>query len=75
MIDDDGRGRGEVGGVTTPGAAGFARGPCSQAILERLHRETVSFEYNAIGPYLNTNLFAGDGSLLGHVQSALSVVW
>ncbi|MBP0079886.1 VapA/VapB family virulence-associated protein [Prescottella equi] len=38
-------------------------------MLERLHRETVSFEYNAIGPYLNTNLFAGDGSLLGHVQS------
>nr|AKG90540.1 virulence-associated protein VapR [Prescottella equi] len=80
LIDDDGRGRagrtfeGEAGGITTPGAAGFV-GVLFTSDLERLYRETVSFEYNAVGPYLNINLFAGDGSLLGHVQSgAISIL-
>nr|AFI49563.1 virulence associated protein E [Prescottella equi] len=74
IIDDDGRGgpgktfEGEAGGITTPGAAGYA-GVLFTSDLERLYRETVSFEYNAVGPYLNINLFAGDGGLLGHVQS------
>ncbi len=59
---------GEAGGITTPGAAGYA-GVYSRAISSGSTARRFRLSTNAVGPYLNINLFAGDGGLLGHVQS------
>nr|ARM37711.1 virulence associated protein A [Prescottella equi] len=59
---------GDAGGLTLPGAGAFW-GTLFTNDLQRLYKDTVSFQYNAGGPYLNINFFDSSGSFLGHIQS------
>ncbi|BCN46634.1 virulence-associated protein VapN [Prescottella equi] len=59
---------GQAGGVTIPGGGAFW-GSLFTGDLNRLYSDTASFEYNALGPYLNINFFDKNGVLLGHIQA------
>ncbi|BDC75044.1 virulence-associated protein VapL (plasmid) [Prescottella equi] len=59
---------GDSGGISIPGVA-VLEGTLFTEDLQHLYSDTVSFEYNAVGPYLNINFFDSHGTLLGHVQS------
>ncbi|BCN46627.1 virulence-associated protein VapO [Prescottella equi] len=59
---------GDSGGISIPGVA-VLKGTLFTDDLQRLYNDTVSFEYNAVGPYMNINFFDSHGTLLGHVQS------
>ncbi|HEY0737665.1 MAG TPA: VapA/VapB family virulence-associated protein [Herpetosiphonaceae bacterium] len=72
-----------TGGKTFDGNAGGASSPGGGALfgdvytddINRLYRDTVSFEFNATPVYLSILFFDGNSNLLGHFQSgALSTV-
>jgi hypothetical protein len=72
-----------TGGKTFDGNAGGASSPGGGALfgdvytddLNRLYRDTVSFEFNATPVYLSILFFDGNSNLLGHFQSgAISTV-
>ncbi|WP_238774471.1 virulence-associated protein VapB [Prescottella equi] len=65
---------GDAGGLTIPGAGAFW-GTLFTSDLQRLYKDTVSFQYNALGTYLNINFFDSSGGFLGHIQAgAVSAV-
>ncbi len=59
---------GDGGGLSVPGG-GALWGTLFTRDLQRLYDETVSFEFNAAGLFVNVNFFDKDGILLGHVES------
>lgn len=56
---------GHGGGLFTPGGGG-SWGHVYTKDLERLYRDTISFQVNATAVYLNVNFFDGYSNLLGH---------
>ncbi|WP_172685869.1 virulence-associated protein VapP [Prescottella equi] len=58
---------GYAGGLSIPGA-GIVWGTLFTDDIQRLYDGTESFEFNAVGPYLNVNFFDGRSTLLGHAQ-------
>ncbi len=68
-VEDDGKTfTGDSGGISVPGVA-VLKGTLFTEDLQRLYKDTVSFQYNAVGPYMNINFFDSHSTLLGHVQS------
>lgn len=59
---------GEGGGLSTPGGGAFW-GTLETSDLQQLYDETVSFECNGVGPYLNIKFYDSYGSILGSVQA------
>lgn len=65
---------GNAGGASSPGG-GALFGDVYTDDLDRLYRDTVSFEFNATPVYLSILFFDGNSNLLGHFQSgAISTV-
>ncbi|HEY0603384.1 MAG TPA: VapA/VapB family virulence-associated protein [Herpetosiphonaceae bacterium] len=65
---------GNAGGASSPGG-GALFGDVYTDDLDRLYRDTVSFEFNATPVYLSILFFDGNSNLLGHFQSgAVSTV-
>jgi hypothetical protein len=65
---------GKAGGLSTPGG-GALYGDVYTDDLERLYRDTVSFEFQGTPVYLSILFFDGNSNLLGHFQGgALSTV-
>lgn len=65
---------GNAGGASSPGG-GALFGDVYTDDLNRLYRDTVSFEFNATPVYLSILFFDGNSNLLGHFQSgAISTV-
>lgn len=65
---------GHAGGVSTPGA-GACFGHVYTDDIDRLYRDTVSFEYQSTPVYLSVLFFDAHSNLLGHFQAgAVSVV-
>lgn len=58
---------GHGGGLFTPGAGG-SWGHLYTDDIERLYRNTVSYQVNAAAAYLNVNFFDGHSNFLGHYQ-------
>lgn len=59
--------QGYAGGVSFPGGAAVW-GTLFTDDIQRLYDQTASFQFNAVGPYLNVNFFDRHGTLLGHAQ-------
>ena len=65
---------GNAGGVSSPGG-GALFGDVYTDDLNRLYRDTVSFEFQGTPVYLSILFFDGDSNLLGHFQAgAVSTV-
>lgn len=65
---------GNAGGISSAGG-GALFGDVYTKDLERLYRDTVSFEFQGTPVYLSILFFDGDSNLLGHFQSgAVSTV-
>lgn len=65
---------GNAGGLSSPGG-GALFGDVYTDDINRLYRDTVSFEFNATPVYLSILFFDGNSNLLGHFQSgAISTV-
>lgn len=65
---------GNAGGISSPGG-GALMGDVYTDDLDRLYRETVSFEFQATPVYTSLLFFDGNGNLLGHFQAgAVSIV-
>lgn len=65
---------GHAGGASSPGG-GALFGHVYTDDLERLYRDTVSFEFQGTPVYLSILFFDGNSNLLGHFQSgAVSTV-
>ena len=60
---------GNAGGLTIPGG-GVLRGDVYTSDINRLYRETVSFEFQSTPVYASLLFFNGSSDLLGHYQSA-----
>ncbi len=58
---------GYAGGLSFPGGA-MVWGTLFTDNIQRLYDRTESFEFNAVGPYLNVNFFDGHSAILGHAQ-------
>lgn len=56
---------GHGGGLFTPGGGG-SWGHLYTDDIERLYRDTISYQVNAAAAYLNVNFFDGHSNLLGH---------
>ena len=64
---------GNAGGLGSLGG-GALMGDVYMDDLDKLYKNTVSFEYNATPVYTNVNFFDSDSNLLGHFQAgAVSV--
>jgi hypothetical protein len=59
---------GNAGGVGGLGGGGFW-GDVYTDDIERLYRDTVSFQFNATPVYFNVNFFDGSSNLLGNLQA------
>lgn len=65
---------GNAGGLSSPGGGGFW-GDIYSNDLERLYRETVSFQFNATPAYLNINFFSSNHECLGSMHAgSVSIV-
>jgi Rhodococcus equi virulence-associated protein len=65
---------GNAGGVSTPGG-GALYGDVYTDNIERLYRDTASFEFQGTPVYLSILFFDGNSNLLGHFQAgAVSTV-
>lgn len=65
---------GNAGGISSAGG-GALKGDVYTDDLDRLYRDTVSFEFQSTPAYLSILFFDGHSKLLGHFQSiALSTV-
>lgn len=65
---------GKAGGVSSPGG-GALIGDVYTDDLDRLYRDTVSFQFNATPVYTSLLFFDGNSRLLGHFQAgAVSTV-
>lgn len=73
-IDDGKSFNGQAGGVASPGG-GALIGDVYTDDIQRLYRDTVSFEFNCTPVYTSILFFDGHSNLLGHFQAgAVSVV-
>lgn len=59
---------GKAGGLTTPGG-GALFGDVYTDDVNRLYRDTVSFQFNATPVYTNLNFFDSNSNFLGSFQS------
>ncbi|HWM92905.1 MAG TPA: VapA/VapB family virulence-associated protein [Thermoanaerobaculia bacterium] len=65
---------GKAGGVSSPGG-GYLKGDVYTDDLNRLYRDTRSFEFQGTPVYLSILFFDGNSNLLGHFQAgAVSTV-
>lgn len=60
--------KGDAGGVSGPGGGGFW-GTLYTDDIQRLYRDTISFQYNVQTAYLNINFFDRNSKFLGHIQA------
>lgn len=65
---------GKAGGLSSPGS-GALFGDLYTDDINRLYRDTVSFEYQSTPVYFSVLFFDGNSNLLGHFQAgAVSIV-
>ncbi|GII99775.1 virulence-associated protein [Sediminihabitans luteus] len=59
---------GNAGGIAVPGGGGFW-GDVYTDDLDRLYRDTVSFQFNTTPVYFNVNFFDSSSTFLGSLQA------